>query len=519
MDTAPESPGAALTARTPEDVVSGRSPDGNDDLRARAVRGTAFTLVGQWSGVILQLLSAAVLARLLLPADYGLIGMVLPIIGIAELLRDLGLSDATIQSRTLTHAQVSTLFWLNLAVGVAGAAMLVLLAPAFASFYGREEVRGLTYFLAPTLVFGSLAAQQAALMTRHLRFGALTTGELIAQAIGVLAGIASAFAGAKYWSLAVMSLVTAASRAALYWRVSGWRPGRPSRGSGIRKMLAFGVDVSLFQTLNYLSRNLDNVILGRAAGEAELGLYSRAYGLFLLPLQRINRPISRVAAPTLARLQDDPVRYRRYYLRGISVISLVSMPIMVALAVLAPEVVEVVLGKKWLGVVPVFRVLAVCGVTQVISFSNGWLYASTGQVRRQLKWGMISRPFIIISFFIGVPWGGLGVAAAYTIANYILLPFAFHNALKGTPVSSGQLLSVTWRPAVLTAVMAVAVFAGQALTQSLHAVATLAVATVVGGCTYAATALAWPALRREVLATSAIFRRSPRSGRPHADPR
>lgn len=427
-----------------------------DDLKGRSVRGGAITIAAQASKFILQMGSTVVLARLLAPEDFGLIGMVTVVIGFAGLFKDLGLSTATIQKAQINHEQVSTLFWINFAISCATALVVAALSPVVAWFYGETRLTWITLALASSFIFGGLTVQHQALLRRQMSFTRLAKIEIISMLVGVLSAIVSAWYGAGYWALVVMQLAIAATNAIGVWIACSWRPGLPAQNSGIRSMLAFGGNLTGFNIVNYFSRNLDNVLIGQYWGSQELGLYALAYKLILLPIQQINAPVSSVALPGLSSLQTEPEKYRRYYYKAILLIAIFGMPIVCFMFASADKLILLLLGQQWLGAIPIFRFLMPAAFNATIGVGQGWVYQSLDMVDRQLRWGIVLSILNVILFVIGVRWGAIGVAAAYGLSRPIFLVAGFTYCYKGTPLRFTELAKTLFQP-VLTSFGAAAV--------------------------------------------------------------
>jgi O-antigen/teichoic acid export membrane protein len=391
--------------------------------------------------------SIVVLARLLAPEDFGLIGMVTVVIGFADLFKDLGLSTATIQKPEINHEQVSTLFWINLAISCATALVIASLSPVVAYFYGEPRLTWITLALTSNFIFGGLTVQHQALLRRQMNFTSLAKIEIISMLIGVVSAVVSAWYGLGYWALAIMQLAIAATNAIGVWIACSWRPGLPVQSSGIGSMLAFGGNLTGFNIVNYFSRNLDNILIGQYWGAQELGLYAQAYKLVLLPIVQINTPITSVVLPALSSLQAEPQKYCRYYYKAILLIGTLGMPIIGFLFASADKVILMLLGQQWLGVVPIFQFLMPAAFNATIGVSIGWVYQSLGRVDRQLRWGIVSSILNVILFAIGVRWGAIGVAASYGLSRPLFLVAGFMYCYKGTPLRFTQLAKTLFLPA------------------------------------------------------------------------
>lgn len=475
-------------------------------LARTAVRGVRATLLGQWGRLIIQIGSTMILARLLTPEDYGLVGMVLAVTGFAERLKTMGLSTVTIQRRTVSQDELSFLFWTNVALSLVVAIIVGALSPLIAAFYGSPELTGITLALTLSFVFGGVGAQHVALLSRRMEFGSLATVEVAAIFSGAVTAIAAAWLGAGYWSLVLFQLVQPAVRAVMAWQRTRWRPNRPGSVDGGRALLAFGANLSGFELLNYFSRHMDNILIGRYLGSEALGTYAKAYNLLLLPISQIQSPVHRVAIPTLSRLQDEPERFRRFFLTGLRSVAFVVMPLVTLLAVLAEEVVLIVLGDQWTGAIRVFQILAVVGLAQALVHSNGWLYVALGNARRQFLWSLFSAPIVVTSFVVGLPGGIEGVATAYAVAIWFLFLPSLWNATRGTPVSIRDALGCGVRPAIVSAAGAIAVVALRSLLPPMHPVLS---AGILGLCFVGAVVLTvagFPAAREDVRSMISLMR-------------
>ncbi len=417
------------------------------DLKQRSVRGGIVTIAAQASKFSLKFGSTMVLARLLVPEDYGLIGMATVIIGFVEYFKDLGLSTATIQRREINHRQISTLFWINLAVGCLVALIIAGLAPAVAAFYKEPRLEGITFALAINFVFGGLTVQHQALLRRQMQFTRLAKIEVVAMIMGVATAVISAYYGLGYWALVLMLMVTAITNAVGEWVACSWRPGLPQKDSEIGSMLAYGGNLTGFNLVNYLSRNLDNILIGRRWGSGQLGLYAQAYQLLLLPIRQINNPINSVALPTLSSLQGEPEKYSRYYYKAILLITTLGMPIVALMFATADDLILLILGKQWLGSVPLFKFLMPAAFIGTFNVAGGWVYQSLGRTDRQFRIGMVMATINSIIFLISVNWGAIGVARAYGLSQPILIMFSLNYCYWGTHLKIMDFLKTISRPA------------------------------------------------------------------------
>lgn len=413
----------------------------NADLKQRSVRGGAVTLIAQACKFILQMGSTVILARLLAPQDYGLVGMVTAVTGFVALFKDMGLSMATIQKAEINHRQISNLFWVNIVVSLLLTLVTCAIAPVVALFYNEPRLTLITIVSAIGFLFGGLTVQHQALLNRQMRFTALAAIEIVAMGFGVVSALVLAWYSAGYWALVVMQIAIAIGQMGGAWLLCRWRPSLPQRRANIRELLAFGSHLTGFNLINYFARNLDNILIGRSWGAGQLGLYSKAYGLLLLPLQQINAPITAVAIPSLSRLQADPQQFRNYYLKAVSMVTFLTLPLTILSIVISEEVVTLVLGSQWREASFLFRFLGVAALFQPLCNTAGWLYISTGKTDRMLKWGLFASSLTIVSFFIGLPYGARGVALCYAVAMLLQVYPCMYYATRGLDITTRDLLS------------------------------------------------------------------------------
>lgn len=428
------------------------------NLKRQSVKGGAATLASQGFKFALQMGSTAVLARLLMPEDYGLIGMTTAVTSFIQLFKDMGLSEATVQCKETNHQQISTLFWLNCLVGTGLAGLAIAVSPLVAYFYNEPRIVGVMNVLSVNFIVSSAAVQHTALLKRQMQFVTLAKAGMLAMAVGVGVAIVSASQGLGYWALVLMFMATIVTESLCVWIACPWRPGWPVLNSGIGSMLSFGGNLVGFNCVNYFSRNLDNILIGRVWGPQELGLYAKAYQLVLLPINQINRPATSVAMPTLSRLQDQPEKYKRYYYKALSLITMVGMPIVCFLFVVADDVILFLLGEQWLGVVPIFRLLMPAAFIGTFNVALGWAFQSLGRTGRQFKLGIVTASINVVIFILSVRWGAIGIAAAYGLSRPMVMAANLLVCYRGTFLKTSDLIRTLALPGTASICSAVLLF-------------------------------------------------------------
>ncbi len=346
-----------------------------------------------------------VLARLLGPKDFGLVGMVTAFTGVLDLFRDFGLSSAAVQRTTVTEDQISTLFWINISVGALLGLLAVAMAPVIAAFYHEPRLFGVTVVLAAGFLFNAAGVQHSVLLQRQMRFTALAVIGVVSLIVGTAIAIGGAKAGYGYWSLVAMTLTLPIASTTGLWLTTRWMPGLPRRRAGIRSMMRFGGTLTLNGLVAYVAYNAEKVLIGRFWGADAIGIYGRAYQLVNIPTANLNSAVGEVAFSALSRLQDDPSRLRSYFLKGYSLVLAMTLPMTIACVLFADDVVFVLLGPKWKEAVPIFRLLAPTILTFALINPLGWLLYSLGLVKRSLKIALVFAPSIIAGYVIGLAYG------------------------------------------------------------------------------------------------------------------
>jgi len=424
------------------------------NLKERSIRGGTTTLTSQITMTGISLVSVVILARLLTPKDYGLIAMVTSITGFVNLFNEMGLSSATVQKRNITEEQINALFWINAGLGTLIMLIILALSPALAWFYGKSQLILVTMAFSLNSFIIGLGTQHGALLIKQMRFGTLAIVQISALVAGCVTAIAVALSGGAYWALVSSTLVTSALNTAGLWVTSNFHPSLPRRGKGVSQLLGFGANVAGFNIFNYFHRNMDNILIGRVWGAHQLGLYNKAYELVMLPIRNLRYPLNRVAFPAMSKIQNDPVRFRSYFIKYCSILAFLSMPFITFLFVCSENVIRLLLGDQWLGAAELFRILAIVGLIQPVTSLRQTVIMASGHAKRLFRWGIYNAIATVISFICGLPWGAKGVAIAYSLGSYLILHPSLMYAFKDTPVRTIDFYCSVAKPALASIVMA-----------------------------------------------------------------
>lgn len=402
------------------------------DLKGRSVRGGLLTITSQGSQFLLQSAMTVTLARLLTPADFGIVAMVTAVTGLATAFADLGLSEATIQREEINQHQVRALFWINVAIGLGLMLVTAGLGPVMAWFYHEPRLKAIALVTSSTFLIGGLRVQHDALLKRQMRFRAVAIRDVASSAVGVALAILMAWRGAGYWAVVAFPVAAQSTTMVLSWLAVRWIPGLPRRGANVRSILAFGGNVAASYFLNYILRNADNVLIGWWWGATPLGLYSRAYNLLILPVQQLSSPVSNVVVPAFSRIQGEAERFARSFLRVANLMMWALAPTFAVLFVAARPVIAIVLGRQWGAAAPVFRILVIAALTLPLFQLTMWSLVSRGRSRELFRILAITSPLMVASFVLGLPYGIKGVALAGSLMQVGVLPWILTRAFRGT---------------------------------------------------------------------------------------
>jgi PST family polysaccharide transporter len=394
-----------------------------------------------------------VLARLLSPQDFGLQGMVFAVMGFLALFQGAGLGMATVQRLEVTHGQNSTLFWINVAIGIILAALCVALAPFMVTFYNEPRLYWVAVVSGATFLLNGLAAQHGSLLQRGMRFMTQAKIALLSLTVSSGAGIVMALLGCHYWSLVWMAITGSIVSTVGVWLAVPWIPGAPRRRSGVLSMLHFGGVATCNSFFVYLAWNTEKLLLGRFWGADALGLYGRAYQLVTLPVLQLNDSVGGVAFPALSRVQHDATRVARSFLQGYSLLLTLTIPITIICAVFAEEIVRILLGAKWMAAAPIFRLLSPVALVFAMANPFSWLVISVGRIGRSLALTATTTPFVILGIVLGLSHGPKGVAFGYSLSlTLLLIPIAAWSK-RGTGITWADLWGAT-KPPFLSGLLA-----------------------------------------------------------------
>lgn len=478
----------------------------NRGLRASAARGLTWTFAETWGRQLLNLGVFVVLARLLTPVDFGVVALASVFVALAQLVVDQGLGDALIQRREITRRHIDTAFWAAVVTGVLLTGAGLLLAGPIAALLDEPELAPILQVLSLTFVLGSFSSIQIALLRREFAFRSLAIRAIGAAAGGGVVGIVMALLGMGAWALVGQMVASAVLSVLLLWWVSPWRPSRSFSREHFRELFGFGVHVVGSDILSFVSRNIDNLLIGVVLGTVSLGYYAVAYRILTVTQTLLVNVARKIAFPAFSRLQDDPQRLVRAYYRVTRGVSVIILPGYVGLAVAAPELIVTVFGSRWAPSAQVAAMLFLIGPVLTVQAFAGSLLNAAGFPQVVLRFRLITSVTNVIGFIIAVQFGILAVAAAFVIRGYLLMPLILYWMRRYASVPPIEYLRQLVGVSLSTALMAAAMLGIKAVLADEPPSLVLAAEVAVGAVTFVAAL--WYVERRVLHEVVAIARES-----------
>lgn len=374
-----------------------------------------------------MLVFSGILARILTPADFGMIAMVTMATGFLNVLKDFGFGAALIQKENVSQDEYSTVFWFNIALGSILTAAVWFSAPFIALFFDEPALEQVCRALSFTFLITSGGIVLENFLVKEMQFKQLFYRSFLAAAMSGLVSVGFALNGAGYWALVIQSYVNISLLVMFTYLKVRWRPSLTYRYRYIKELQSFSLPLLGDQAINYWSRNIDNLLVGKFFGKFDLALYNRSYSLMLLPVRQISGSLTRVLFPSLSTIKDDIDKVRNVYLKTSGIIALITFPIMTFLFIMSSEVLLLVYGKQWLGAVPLFRILCFLGALQSIGTLLGNVFMSQGRTDLLFRIGLVSKFLMISGILVGIYFGRVETVALGYVCGGVLafLPETF----------------------------------------------------------------------------------------------
>jgi PST family polysaccharide transporter len=414
-------------------------------LRRLTTRGAGATVFAVGTSLVVQVVATVVLARILTPTDFGVVAMATTFSLLLVNFGFNGFTEAIVQRDQVHQDLASTIFWINTGFGTILTIAFAAAGSLLARFYHDPAVRPVAAGISLTIFVTSISTVHMALLKRAMRFSWLSLNDIVARFFSVGLSVVLALTGWGYWALVVGAIAQPVSAGIGAWILCGWLPGFPKRTAGVGPMLRFALNTYGNFGVNYISRNTDNLLVGWRFDAQSLGFYKKAYDLFALSVTQFVSSIAVVVVAGLSRVNKDPALYRRYLLDAIGIMTFVGMGLGSVLTVTGKDLIFALLGPKWSVAGQIFVFFGPGVGVMVIYATHAWIHLSIGRPDRWLRWAIVEFFATCAMFLLGLRWGPIGVASAWSVSLWVLLIPAIWYAGKPISLRVTSVLALIWR--------------------------------------------------------------------------
>jgi O-antigen/teichoic acid export membrane protein/4-amino-4-deoxy-L-arabinose transferase-like glycosyltransferase len=426
----------------------------------RTAGGAAWVFAAYVAYRALGFLTNLVLARLLSPAEFGLVSFAMIMIGASALLQDVGVPAALIYSRRDIHTIAGTALTINVVVATLLVAVVVLASPVLASLGGDALIGPIVMVLAAGLIVTSLGSVQNAMLVKQMSFRRKFLPDVVPSLASGVLSIFLALFGFGVWSLVSGHIARTASSTLLLWRLSPVRPRPTFDRSVAAELLKYGRHISFASVLGFAVANVDYFIVGYMLGTTELGLYTMAYILATMPAYTIGQVVSTVAFPAFSQLRNDPEELFRFFSKVFGAVCAVAMPVGVIIYIGAPAYANVILGSKWAGIVAPLQILSFFGVMLSLDYCSGAAYKASGRPDWMWRWTLVKLAILVPLMVFMARFGIAGIAAAHAMVVLVMFPLGVPVFARMMKIRSSQFWRLLVPPSVATAAMCAVVAVG-----------------------------------------------------------
>lgn len=430
----------------------------SNNLKDLAISGLFWSLILRYSQQLIVFSVAIVLARILLPAEFGIVSMLGVFMALAQTFLDFGISAALIQRQDIDQRDLSTVFYLNILTGFVLTLILFLSAPLIANFYSEPELVGITRFMSLNFIIISFGIVQNTLITKRVDFKIRMKISLPSLIISGVVAVYLAFNGFGVWSLAIQVVLQSFLHLIFLWYVEKWRPTLQFSISSIKKIIGFSANIFGSSMLDTFFKKLDVLLVGKFFNPADLGFYTRAVGLQQLPIRNTHASIKQVMYPVLSKMQDDNVRLKRAIRKIIKVVAFVGFPMLLGMLVVADPLIRVLITEKWLPSVKYLQLLCIGGLVYSISAVNLNILLVKGKADIFLKLEIVKKIMTMAGLFIGILWGIMGLIIGRIIVGWFAFILNIHYSGKQINYTVIEQLKDLLPYFILSIIMAVSVY-------------------------------------------------------------
>jgi O-antigen/teichoic acid export membrane protein/glycosyltransferase involved in cell wall biosynthesis len=420
-------------------------PQTGKELRRMTVRGAGATLFSGGITLCVQVTATVVLARLLRPVDFGLVAMVTTFSLLLVNFGFNGLTEAIVQRDVIDDALASTLFWINLGIGVLLTIGFAESGSLLAKFFHDPAVTAIAAGISLSILATSLSTVHLALLKRAMLFPKLSVNDILARIVSVALSIVLAYFGFGYWALVAGVIAIPLCQGIGGFFLCRWIPGFPRHVRGTGSMIRFALNTYGNFAINYASRNTDNLLVGWRFSAQSLGFYKKAYDLFALTTSQFISSIAIVVVAGLSRANTNAALYRRYILGALATLAFVGMGLGAVLTLVGKDLILILLGPKWAPAGQIFTFFGPGVGAMIVYSTQSWIHLSIGRPDRWFRWSIVEFLVTCTMFCVGLPWGPVGIATAWSASYWLLLVPSIWFAGRPISLGVGLILSGIWR--------------------------------------------------------------------------
>lgn len=414
-------------------------------LRKSTLKGLYWNSISQYGSQIIGIVITMVLARLITPSQFGIIAMITVFSNFSGILIDFGFKSSIIQKKDVTTNDLSSIFWLNLIVGLFLSIIFFISAPLIANIYNEPQLVPLIKFISISFTITAISLVPTALFLKSMDFKSLAIRNLLAAAISGGTGIVLAYIGFGEWALAIQLVLQGFLSTILIWTLTDWRPSFILKWSSILRYTKLSSALFINSSITYFSSNIDNFLIGKMYNQKSLGIYSKSYAIIKLPTTNISKVLSAVFLPSFSKIQDDPAKIKKYYVKIIKIVISISFPLMIMVYFYAKEFVLIVFGDQWIEAVPFIKIFSISGMIASINSLLGSVIISRGRTDLIFKEIYLKRPSVIIGILVGAYISVFAIAIGKLLADIFNLFVTFFQIKDSIGLSiMGQLRSMLY---------------------------------------------------------------------------
>lgn len=394
-----------------------------DELRKKTVTGSFWTLLERFGYLGIQFISNLVLARLLMPSDFGTIGILIIFTTLSYVLIDSGLSSALVQKKEISEEDKSTVFFTNLALAILVYVILFFTAPLIANYFHNPDIKNLLRVIELIVVIDAFSAIQSTMLSREMNFKALSLYKIISIVIAVIVSISLAYAGMGVWALVVQYIIFSVCRALLLWTRTKWRPGLVFSKLSFKALFGYGSKLLLSRFIAELYNQFQSILIGRHFTAKDLGYYTQARQLEQIPVDSLSRVVNNVSFPAYSKLQDDRKQLKTMVRQNLLILVFINTPLMFYLSTVAKPLIVFLYSDKWIESIPYFQFLCLgFGLLLIIHDCSLTALKAVGRTDYVLKLEIIKKILGVILLVTGMHFFGIwGIMYALAVNSFLEL--------------------------------------------------------------------------------------------------